>query len=235
MTTSALPLPRRDAAAILVSLGAVTLLCWVYLAAMARDMASGSCPMGALGIHGWSAGYFWMMFTMWAVMMVGMMLPTAAPMVLIYAAIARKSERQGTPVGPVGAFVAGYLLIWTTFSLAATLAQWGLDRLALLSPAMVSTSPYLGAGLVATAGVYQFSAVKNRCLEHCRAPAHFLSRHWRSGSGGALRLGLIHGTFCLGCCWALMLLLFVGGVMNLVWVAAITFFVLLEKAWPVTA
>jgi predicted metal-binding membrane protein len=168
-------------------------------------------------------------------MMVGMMVPTAAPVTLVYAQVARKAARQGTPVAPTVAFVAGYVAMWTFFSVAATAAQWALDQSALLSPRMVSTSPLVGALLLAAAGVYQLTPYKETCLEHCRAPAHFIAQHWHGGTRGALRMGLVHGAYCLGCCWALMGLLFFGGVMNLLWIAAITGFVLAEKILPVGA
>ena len=164
--------------------------------------------------------------------MTGMMLPSATPATLVYTAVARKAAREGTPVAPVAAFVTGYLFMWTLFSLGATLAQWGLERAALLSPMLVSTSPVLGASLLIAAGVYQLTPWKEACLEHCQSPVQFISQHWRSGGWGAFRMGLEHGAFCLGCCWVLMGLLFFGGVMNLVWIAGITLFVLLEKVLP---
>ena len=194
--------------------------------------------MGALGamkpmeLHPWTAADFLLMFLMWAVMMVGMMLPSAMPMALVYAAVARKAERQGTSLPPTFVFIAGYVSVWTLFSLGATLAQWQLERLALLSPMMVSTSPALGGGLLVAAGIYQLTPAKETCLRHCRAPARFFAEHWRPGMRGAFRMGLFHGAFCLGCCWLLMGLLFFGGVMNLLWIAAITVFVLLEKVLP---
>jgi predicted metal-binding membrane protein len=173
-----------------------------------------------------------MMFAMWAIMMVGMMLPSATPTTLVYTAVARKAAREGKPVARVTAFVAGYLSMWTVFSLGATVAQWGLERAALLSPTMVSSSPALGGVLLVGAGIYQLTPFKEACLEHCRSPAHFIAEHWRPGTLGALRMGTEHGAYCLGCCWVLMGLLFFGGVMNLLWIAAITLFVLLEKAVP---
>jgi predicted metal-binding membrane protein len=189
--------------------------------------------IAVLQIKQWSAGYFRMMLSMWVIMMVGMMLPSAAPMILIYAAVARKSEKEGASVASTGVFTLGYVVIWVIFSLLATIAQWGLDQVALLSPMMVATSPLLGASLLVAAGIYQWLPVKNACLQHCRSPFHFISLHWSPGNMGAFKMGLSHGAFCLGCCWVLMLLLFVGGVMNLVWIAAITLFVLLEKVLPV--
>ncbi|OGX34048.1 MAG: hypothetical protein A3C36_04075 [Omnitrophica WOR_2 bacterium RIFCSPHIGHO2_02_FULL_52_10] len=226
-------LPRRDFWTITGSLGGITILSWIYLLLMARDMSHPeSLCMAAMRLQDWDAGYFGMMFAMWTIMMVGMMVPSAAPMILIYAAVARKAQHQGTPIAPAGAFTAGYIFMWTVFSLCATLAQWLLDKAALLSPMMVANSPKFGAALLMAAGVYQWLPVKDNCLRHCRSPFHFISSHWRPGNAGAFRMGIKHGAFCIGCCWILMLLLFVGGVMNILWIAAITIFVLLEKVMP---
>jgi predicted metal-binding membrane protein len=172
------------------------------------------------------------MLLMWAAMMIAMMVPTAAPMTLVYAAVTRKAEREDHPVAPTFMFVAGYLVVWGLFSVGATAAQWALDQLALLSPTMVSASPGFGGALLIGAGVYELTPYKHACLAHCRAPAHFISQHWRGGFVGAFRMGLALGAYCLGCCWLLMGLLFVGGVMNLLWIAAIAVFVLLEKTIP---
>lgn len=224
-------LPRRDFLAITGSLAGVIALAWIYLVAIATDMSMpGMSGMGAIPV--WDASYFVMMFLMWAIMMVGMMLPSVIPTVLIYAAVARKSQKQGMPAAPTAAFVSGYLLLWVLFSLVATGAQWGLDELALLSPKMVSSSSQLTAALLIVAGIYQWLPIKNRCLTQCQSPVEFISRHWVTGTTGALRMGIAHGAFCLGCCWALMLLLFVGGVMNLIWIAVLGLFVLLEKVLP---
>jgi predicted metal-binding membrane protein len=224
-------LPSRDRIAILTALAGVTTLAWLHLVLMARDMATMD-PAMLMELRPWSVVDFWMMFLMWAVMMVAMMVPTAAPMALIYAAVARKAARQGNPLAPTAIFVGGYIFSWTFFSLAATAAQWALERAALLSPMMVSTSPSLGAALLVGAGFYQLTPVKDACLRHCRAPARFISEHWRPGRAGAFRMGAVHGAWCLGCCWILMGLLFFGGVMNLLWIAGIAFFVLAEKLLP---
>ncbi|MGI9590626.1 MAG: DUF2182 domain-containing protein [Myxococcota bacterium] len=197
---------------------------------MARTM--GSEPMAMMGLQPWTPAHFAMMFAMWVIMMTGMMLPSATPTALVYAAVARKASREGTPVAPVAAFVAGYLLMWTLFSLGATVTQWGLERAALLSPMLVASTPALGGALLVAAGVYQLTPLKDVCLEHCRSPAHFIAERWRPGKLGALRMGAEHGAYCLGCCWVLMGLLFFGGVMNLLWIAAIALFVLLEKVVP---
>jgi predicted metal-binding membrane protein len=144
----------------------------------------------------------------------------------------RKAERDGRPVAPTFAFVAGYIAIWVLFSVAATAAQGGLDELSLLSSSMSSASRYLGGGLLIGAGLYELTPLKHACLAHCRAPAHFISRRWRVGFAGAFRMGSALGVYCLGCCWILMGLLFLGGLMNLLWVAAIAAFILLEKTVP---
>ena len=226
-------LPYRSRIAILSSLSGVTLLAWLYLIAMAWSMEGAPLTTADMvRVRPWTVLDFFLMFLMWAVMMVGMMVPTAIPMTLVYAGVARKADAQNTPLAPTATFVAGYLVMWTLFSVGATVAQWSLEQAALLSPMMVTTSPLLGAGLLIAAGIYQWTPWKNRCLRHCRAPAHFFAQHWHSGAAGAFRMGLEHGAFCLGCCWVLMGLLFLGGVMNLLWIAVITLFVLLEKVIP---
>lgn len=230
---------RRDRLTILAGFAGVTAVAWTYLVVeVPRLMRMPAATMGHSMAHAmqsmpqmrdWTIALFGVTLLMWTVMMTAMMVPTAAPMTLVYAAVARKATRQGAPVAPTFVFVAGYLVMWGLFSVAATAAQAGLDRLAVLSPAMISVRPWLAGALLIGAGVYQLTPYKRACLEHCRAPAHFISQHWRSGSAGAFRMGLEHGAYCLGCCWILMGLLFVGGVMNLLWVAAIAVFILLEK------
>ena len=226
--------PGHDRVAILSALAAITGLAWLYLVRTAGGMtgAMTEAPMEIVRIRAWESADFLLVFLMWAIMMVGMMVPSAIPMTLVYAAVVRKAVRQGTVVPPTFVFVSGYVAMWTLFSVAATLAQWGLDRAALLSPMLVTTSPAIGAGLLIAAGVYQLTPFKQACLRRCRSPAHFISGHWRQGAPGAFRMGVEHGAFCLGCCWLLMGLLFVGGVMNLLWIAAIAVFVLVEKTVP---
>jgi predicted metal-binding membrane protein len=232
---------RRDRLAVLAGLGVVTGSAWVYVIIESHRMrmSSGmgdhsmSATMhGMLGVHPWTAGEFGLRLVMWAVMMMAMMVPTAVPMTLVYAAVARKAAAQHNPVAPTFVFVAGYVIAWTLFAVGATVAQRAMDQAALLSPMMVSKSTVLGATVLIAAGMYQLTPYKRACLRHCRAPAHFLSRYWRSGTVGALRMGLRLGAYCLGCCWILMALLFLGGVMNLLWIAAIAAFVLLEKTAP---
>jgi predicted metal-binding membrane protein len=224
---------RRDRLAVLAGLIGAIALSWLYLVPVSRDMYGTMDGLSAWMMEGtWDGRYLLLIFLMWVVMMVGMMLPSAAPTLLLFANILRKSDSQNAPVARTYAFAGGYLMAWTTFSLAATLLQWALAETALLSPMMISTSPALGASILIAAGVYQWTPFKQTCLRHCRSPADYLSRHWRPGFSGALRLGVSHGLYCVGCCWVLMLLLFFGGVMSLTWIAAITIFVLLEKLAP---
>ena len=224
-------LPRRDRLSIVAGLLGTAALAWAWMVRLDGDLCRLAMGGGAAGTA-WSAGDFALVFAMWAVMMVGMMVPTAAPATLLYAAVARKAAREGTPVAPTALFVAGYAAAWTLFGALATLAQWGLGRAALLSPTWAATSPALGGALLVAAGAYQLTPWKDACLRHCRSPVHFLAARWRPGALGAFRMGLVHGAFCLGCCWVLMGLLFVGGVMSFLWIAAIAGFVLFEKVLP---
>jgi predicted metal-binding membrane protein len=184
----------------------------------------------------WGPAVWALMVAMWWVMMVAMMSPSAAPTVLLYARVHRHALTQGEiqdKLAPTGAFVAGYLLVWLGFSVAAAALHWLLEREAIVSATMMnSQSRWLSGIVLIAAGMYQLSPLKNACLSHCRAPAAFLSRHWRPHRLGALRLGALHGAFCIGCCWMLMALLFVGGVMNLVWIAVLAILVLVEKVFP---
>ncbi len=228
----------RDRIPVLAAILGVTALAWAYLVLIADGMhgdmpgAMSDMPGMAMRPGPWTTAHFVVMLGMWAVMMVGMMLPAAAPMILFFAAFARRSREQGHRVAPVGIFVAGYLAVWSAFALAATTLQWGLDRAALLSSDMATISPVLGGAILIAAGLYQWTPLKDACLGLCRSPVAFVIGRWRAGAGGAFRMGVEHGAYCVGCCWALMALLFVGGVMNLLWVAAITLAVLAEKLAP---
>ena len=176
----------------------------------------------------WVAADFFFTFTMWSVMMVGMMTATATPVLLLFAAAHARRDERGAPTAAL-AFGLGYLAVWVGFSVLATLGQWSLHRAALLSSAMATTSPLLAGGLLIAAGVYQLTPLKRACLTHCQSPLGFVMSHWREGAGGAFQMGLHHGVYCVGCCWALMVVLFAVGVMNLVWVAVLTVFILVEK------
>ena len=220
----------RNRLVVTVSMTGIVVLAWVYLihASGSMDMSSAVRPHP----QPWAASEFLFVFLMWAIMMVGMMVPSAMPATMIYAAVVRKATQEHTILAPTAMFVAGYVLMWTFFSMGATTAQWALDRSALLSPMMVTTNPTLGAIVLMAAGLYQLTPLKQSCLARCRSPVQFISERWHPGNNGALRMGIEYGAFCLGCCWLLMALLFVGGVMNLLWVAVIALFVLLEKLVP---
>jgi predicted metal-binding membrane protein len=225
---------RRDRVVVLAGVGAVAALAWAYIVYLAwgmRGMDVGS-GMAMPQMQAWGAVDFVLTFFMWAVMMVAMMVPTAAPMILVFATINRKRREQQRPFVPTAVFLLGYASVWTGFAAAATLAQWGLHSAALLSPMMVSTSSILGGALLLAAGVFQWSPLKYVCLAHCRTPMGFVMTEWREGADGALLMGMRHGMFCLGCCWVVMSLLFVLGVMNLLWIAALAGFVLVEKIAP---
>ena len=231
---------KRDRAIVLAGLAGLTLLAWAYLLYEARAMSG---MAGGMGLNvgremampqrqSWGLLDLFLLFVMWTVMMVGMMVPTAAPTVLLFARVNRIRQEQQRPFAHSGMFLLGYLVAWTLFSLVATLGQWQLHNAALLSPMMVSTSPILAGILLLAAGVFQWTPAKNACLTHCRSPHSFLASHWREGRWGGFVMGLSHGFSCVGCCWLLMGLLFVTGVMNLVWVAVIAGFVLMEKVAP---
>ncbi len=222
---------------VVAGLVAITVLAWAYLFYLAQDMAGmesgGGMEMAASAMMvAWGPADFGLMFLMWTVMMVGMMVPSATPMILAFATINRRRRQNGNPYVPAGVFLSGYLLIWACFSGGATLLQWALHSATLLSPMMVSASPILGGILLLAAGAFQWSPLKKACLRNCRTPMGFITNDWREGHGGALVMGLHHGTYCLGCCWALMGLLFLVGVMNLLWIAALAAFVLVEKVVP---
>ena len=227
---------RRDRYIVLAGLAAIILLAWAYLFYLAPGM-SGMDSLGewnSMAMPGVGIGYgpmdMVLMFLMWAVMMVGMMAPSAAPMILAFANINRRRREQGNPYVSTAVFLSGYLLVWAGFSVAATLGQVALV-FAIFGSSKMDTS-LIGSVLLLAAGAYQLSPLKSICLRHCRTPMGFITNDWREGRQGALLMGLHHGGYCLGCCWALMGLLFLMGVMNLVWIAALAAFVLVEKVAP---
>ena len=216
--------------AILAALGGLVVVAWLYLADEARVMAAMDPDMA---MPPKDAHELALLFAMWWVMMVGMMLPSAAPMILAFATINNNKRARGQAYTPTALFASGYLLAWGGFSVAATLAQAGLERASLFAPmTMKATSPLIGGLLFVAAGLYQFTPLKQACLRSCRSPFDFILNRWRDGAAGALRMGWSHGLYCLGCCWILMALLFAVGVMNLAWVALLTFVVLAEKLFP---
>ena len=207
------------------------LLCWAWIVVMARDMYGPMTGASAwMMTTRWDTAHLLLLWAMWAVMMAGMMLPSAAPLILLFGAAARRRAPAGA-ASRIYALVAGYLAIWTLFSLAATGLQRIASRLLIVTPMMEATTVAAGVLLV-IAGAYQFTPLKHTCLRVCQSPLGFLMSHWRDGSAGAFRLGVAHGVYCVGCCWALMLLLFAGGVMNLTVILVLTAFVLIEKLTP---
>ncbi len=237
---------RRDRVIIVAALVVITVLAWADLVWLADDMWMGGMDMTGFRMipagqslmmpatTPWQPIEFVYVFAMWVVMMIGMMTPSAAPMILMYTRVGRQATSAGKPFASSAWFVGGYLAAWIAFSLAATSAQWGLDRAALLTPMMESASNILGGLVLILAGLYQWTPLKETCLSQCQSPFMFILRHggFRADPAGALALGLRRGLYCIGCCWALMALLFVGGVMNLLWIAALAILVLVEKVTP---
>jgi predicted metal-binding membrane protein len=220
---------RRDRLVVLLALLAVIALAGSYIVTGAGLDMSGPMVMPMV----WTPAYALLVFVMWWTMMLAMMLPSATPMILFFAAANRRWRSQGAPFVPTGVFAGGYLLAWGGFSLAATGLQWWLESLGLLSSMeMASTSAALGGALLIAAGVYQLTPLKHACLRRCRSPLEFVTTQWRSGYRGALRMGAVHGLYCLGCCWVLMGLLFYGGVMNPYWIIGLAALILLEKSAP---
>lgn len=237
---------RREQLLVGLGLAGLTLLAWLYvllgagtgMSTLAMSTWQFPPPKPAMSMAGdWNAAYWLTMLAMWWVMMIAMMIPSAAPMILLYARVFRRGQSRGqisgTTLVPTAAFAAGYLACWLAFSVLATALQFALEQAGLVHGMLMwSTDRWLTAGLLIAAGLFQLSPLKATCLAHCRSPAEFLSRHWRAGRLGAFRLGIVHGAYCLGCCWALMLLLFAAGIMNLVWIAGLAVLVLIEKLAP---
>ena len=232
----------RDRLIVIVSLAVLVALCWLYLwhgagtgmsvVAMSTWQFPPPVPSVFMAAD-WSVGYLILMLAMWWVMMIAMMVPSAAPMILLYSRVVGRAASRGqslATLGGTGIFLFGYLTIWLVFSVVATLGQYFLEISGLLDGMrMWSTSHTASAVILVAAGLYQLTPVKAACLDHCRAPIAFLSQHFRPGNFGAWRMGLEHGAYCVGCCWVLMALLYVGGTMNLVWIVGLTLLVLVEK------
>lgn len=229
---------RRDRLVVAAALGLVVVLAWTWLL-LGAGMEMSALEMTRMaGMDGWlmqpavwTPAYALLMLAMWWAMMLAMMLPSAAPMLLLFARINR-GRTEGAPLVPTAVFALGYLLVWGGFSVVAVALQWGLERARLLSPMLETSDRWLGAAILVAAGLWQLTPLKTLCLGQCRSPLGFLTSRWKPGRGGALRMGLEHGLFCLGCCWFLMALLFFGGVMNLFWIAGLALYVLLEKTLP---
>jgi len=222
---------RRDQVVTLIALLIVSLAAWAYiLSGIGMGMYSMSMDDIAMSMTSeWTAPHFTLMLVMWGTMMLAMMLPSAAPMILLFATIERRRRRHASPFPAVTTFAMSYVIAWMGFSVAATLLQWQLDRLALLLPTTPSANALLAAIILIVVGLYQFTPLKQACLRGCRSPLELIMRYWSRGPFG---IGIRHGILCVGCCWMLVLLLFIGGVMNLVWVGLIAAFILGEKIAP---
>ena len=232
---------RRDRHVILASLLLLVALAWGYVFWLAGHMeappdaaAMAGMDMGeaiAPAINPWTVAEFVVTFVMWTVMMAGMMMPSAAPMILLYARVGRQAAVQQKPFAATGWFASGYILAWAIFSAIAVVAQAELSKFALLTPMMKTDNNFLGGGILVVAGAYQWSAFKDSCLVQCRSPLAFLQQHggFKAQATAAVALGFRHGLYCVGCCWALMLLLFVGGIMNVAWIAGLAILVFVEK------
>ncbi|WP_454754641.1 DUF2182 domain-containing protein [Cupriavidus necator] len=230
----------RDRILVWASIGVITVLAWGYLFYLDHQMASAlqyDSMMAAMGMstqRSWTGADVFLTFAMWVVMMAGMMTGSAAPVMLLYAGLHARQSGHRAPL-IVLPFGFGYLAVWVGFSACATLAQWALHENAMLSPVMAVSSQQVGGAILCLAGAYQLTPLKRVCLLHCRSPLGFLMTNWRDGKLGALEMGVRHGAFCLGCCWALMCVLFVTGVMTLLWVAMLALLVMLEKLGPAGA
>lgn len=233
---------KRDRAVVLAAVLALTALAWAYVLWTAASMsaATSAASMPGMDMPGmnmaqtgsvWSVGGFSFTAAMWVVMMIGMMTPSAAPMILLYARVGRQARADGRLFASTGWFAGGYLLAWSGFAVLAGLAQLALAHMMLITPTLAAANNLFAGLMLVAAGIYQWTPVKDSCLSQCQAPLSFLQRHggFRRDRRGSLQLGLKHGLACIGCCWALMMLLFVGGVMNLLWIAALSILVLLEK------
>ncbi|HKJ16336.1 MAG TPA: DUF2182 domain-containing protein [Xanthomonadales bacterium] len=230
---------KHDRKVVIACLVMVSLIAWAWMLAGAGmgmdgiEMTRHSLMnMDATANQEWTFSYALLMFSMWWVMMIAMMLPSASPVILLATGINQRSRSAVKPYGTAFAFASGYLLAWAGFSIVAVAIQWWLGTNELINGMLQSRSQVLSAGLLITAGIWQFTPWKQACLRHCRGPIAFLTRHRRNGNPGALIMGAHHGLFCLGCCWFLMALLFVGGVMNLIWIAGLAVYVWIEKALP---
>jgi predicted metal-binding membrane protein len=226
--TAAHRLVTRESLVVLLGLVAIAGLAWAHLIHMAASMDAMVMPR----VEPWSTAEFVLMFAMWSVMMVAMMLPSAAPMMMVFATVTRRRAAGGRPVPANALFVFAYVVVWIGFSLLATAANWALHQSGLMTGAMGRAVPVAGGVLLVTAGAFQWTPLKHACLNRCRSPLAFLLTEWRDGNRGAFVMGVRHGAYCLLCCWALMSLLFVLGIMNLLWIAALAAIVLAEKVVP---
>ena len=220
-----------DHAEVVTAIAIILAVSWALVAWMTLDVSHSVVKLMMPIDASWSSSTIAAVFVMWAMMMVAMMLPSAAPMVLTFDRISKQRSNNSTSRLDVLVFVAAYLVVWVVYSVLATGVQWGLQRFGLLTPMITSRPVWLTSSIFVLAGLYQFSPLKHACLGRCRTPLIFLMQEWREGFSGAWIVGLKHGLYCTGCCWALMLLLFAAGVMNLVWIVLLMMLVAFEK-WP---
>lgn len=234
MASSTMPPLARQRVAILGALLALAALSWAFVIWQARTMSGSAMSGGMAAPPGLTMGMGVALFlAVWVAMMVAMMFPSAAPMVLMFSAITAGKRQRGQVFTPTWIFVAGYLLVWTLAGVVAYLAALGLDALASHSMAVTQNAARVGGALLIAAGVYQLSPLKRVCLAKCRTPTQFLMTSWRAGNNGALRMGIEHGAYCLGCCWLLFAILFPLGMMNIAALAALTALIFVEKTLPI--
>ena len=232
MTRQYAKVQQRDRVLVLLALVMLIIMAWAYLIYLDLRQGTPAAAMMMPAGVAWTASDVLFMFMMWAIMMFAMMLPSVTPTVMIFERVRRQRQASGRAFAPAGAFVAGYLIAWAGFSGIATGINWWLHTNGFMSSMMGAAGPQIAGVLLVVAGVFQWTRLKDACRDHCRSPMSFLMQQWREGNSGAVVMGLHHGAYCLGCCWLLMLLLFVLGVMNLPWVALLTVIVLAEKTLP---
>lgn len=241
MSTDSIPANyfSRDYWIVYTCLLTICLLGWGYMGYMGwamqhMDMVDMWMPPRG-GTRPWELYDFWMLFVMWAVMMMAMMTPSILPMVSLYVTVSHNKKIKSQAYTPTLIFLIGYLIAWTLFSVGISIVQYSLHITGLLNPMMDSRSYLLSGGALIVAGIYQWTPWKDACLEQCRSPLHYLMTSWRDGGWGTIRMGFHHGFYCIGCCWALMAVMFAVGVMNILWMVIIAFFVLAEKISPLSA
>jgi predicted metal-binding membrane protein len=234
-TTALETLLKKDRLIIIISLVFISIICWFYIIYLYKQMHPMNMDAFLFAMPmspEWTATDFLLLFLMWLVMMIAMMTPSIAPLVLIFAMVNRQKKQQQAPFVSATYLFAGYYVAWAIFGLLATLLQWRLQAIDWLDPEMFITHKYVAGCILLLAGIFQFTTLKTRCLQHCATPVAFIHSKWKDGRSGAFQMGIQNGIYCLGCCWILMIVLFVAGIMNLLWIAIIGAFVLVEKIYP---
>jgi predicted metal-binding membrane protein len=223
---------KKDRVIVLIGLFTILALSWIYTVYLASHMEMMDMKPTIIQIVEWDFSEIFTLFVMWIVMMIAMMIPSATPLILMFSQVNRKRSQRNAPYIPTINFILGYIFIWSGYSIGITLIQYFLHNKALLSPMMISQNNIFGGSILILAGIFQWTPLKNSCLIHCRSPLSFITTQWKEGKFGAFFMGIKHGNYCVGCCWILMALLFVSGVMNLLWISVITLYVLIEKIHP---